>query len=106
MVLLGNNIYVMTQAIGKKEEPCLPHNLSMINTNTEMTTESRHISVVIKNQTTVLIIIGKDIKVIWVVAVKRVPPVEVRPGTLEKLDEMQRIQPTSMSIECRKEILL
>ena len=35
-----------------------------------------------------LITIGKDIKMAWVVAVNRVPPVEVMPGMLEKLDEM------------------
>ena len=45
----------------------------------------------IKNQTTVPIIIGKGIKVAWVVAVNRVPPVEVMSGTLGKLDEMQGI---------------
>ena len=58
MVLLGNNLYIMTQAPGKREEPCLLHGLSMVNTYTEMTTGSRHITVVIKNQTAVLIIIS------------------------------------------------
>ena len=78
-VLLGNNMYIMTQAPEKGEEPCLPHGLSVVNTYTEMTTGSRHVDVVIKNQTAALIIIGKDIKVTQVVAVKRVPPIEVMP---------------------------
>ena len=40
------------------------------------------------------------------VAVNRVPPIEVTPGTLEKLDEMQGIQHAGMSVEHRKEMLL
>ena len=62
-VLLGNNMYVMTQAPGKGEEPCFPHDLSMVNTYTEMTTGSRCVAIVIKNQTAVPIIIGKGVKV-------------------------------------------
>ena len=69
----------------------MPHGISMVNTYTEMTTGSRCVVIVIKNQTAALIIIGKDIKVTWVVVVNRVPPVEVMPGTLEMLDEMQGI---------------
>ena len=57
----------------------------------------------IKNQTAVLIIIGKVIKVAWVVAANRVLPVEVMSGTLEKLDKMQGIWWTRMSIDHRKE---
>ena len=53
-----------------------------------------------------LIVIGKGIKVTWVVAVNRVPPVEVMPATLEKLDKMLGIQWTKMSIEWRKMRLL
>ena len=49
-VLLGNNMYVMTQAPEKGEEPCLLHGLSMVNTNTEMTTVSRHVAIVIKTK--------------------------------------------------------
>ena len=105
-VLLGNNMHVMTQAPEKGEEPCLPHSLSMANTYTEMATGSRHITIVIKNQTAALIIIGKGIKVAWVAAANRVPPVEVAPGTWEKLDEIQGVQQTRMSIEHRKEMLL
>ena len=105
-MLLGNNMYIMTQAPEKDEEPCLSYGLSMANTYTEMTTGSKHVAIVVKNQTAVLIIIGKGIKVIQVVAVYRVPPVEVIPGTLEKLEEMQGIQQTKMSIEQRKEMFL
>ena len=64
------------------------HGLSVANTYTEMTTGSRHVAIVIKNQTSVLIIIGKSIKVTWVVAANGIPPVEDMPGTLEKLDKM------------------
>ena len=106
MVLLGNNMHVMTQGSEKREEPCLPHSLSMVNTYTKMATGSRHVTVVIKNQTATPIIISKGVKVTQLVVANRVPPVEVRPGTLEKLDKMQEIQWTWMSIEHRKEVLI
>ena len=95
-VLLGNNMYLMTQAPEKGEEPCLPHLLSMVNTYTKMTTGSRHVAIVIKNQTAALIFIGKGIK--WVVAANRVPPIEVMPATLEKLDKMQGVLQIKTSI--------
>ena len=88
-MLLGNNVYIMTKDPEKGEEPCLPYGLSKVNTYTEMTTGSRQVTIVIKNQTAALIIIGKGIKVTQVVAANWVPPVKVMPGTLEKLDEMQ-----------------
>ena len=106
IVLLGKNMYIMTQAPEKGEEPCLPHVLSVVDTCTEMTTGSRNVTVVITNQTAVPFIIGKGVKVIQVVAANRVPPVEGMPGTLEKLDEMQGIWQTKMSIEHRKETFL
>ena len=76
-VLLGNNMYIMTQAPEKEEESCLPHGLSMVNAYTEMTTGNRHVTVVTKNQTDVPIIIGKGVKVTQVVTANRVPPVKV-----------------------------
>ena len=105
-VLLGNNMYAVTQAPEKGEEPCLQHSLSMVNTYSKMTTGSSYVAVVNKNQTDALIIICKGIKVTWVVAANRVPSVEVIPGTLEMLNVMQGIQQTRMSIELRKEMLL
>ena len=90
-VLWGNNMHVMTQVPEKGEEPCLSHSLSMANTYTEMTTGSKHVAIVIKNQMAVPITICKGVKITWVVAANRVPPVEVMPGTLEKLDKMQGI---------------
>ena len=83
-VLLGNNMYVMTQATEKGKEPCLPHGLSMVNTYMEVTIGSRHVAIVIKNQTAVPIIISKGVKVTWVVAANGVPLIEVMPWTLEK----------------------
>ena len=78
-VLLGSNMYVITQAPEKSEEPCLPHSLGMVNTYTEMTTRSWCVAIVIKNQTTALIIVGKGVKITQVVAVNRVTPIEVMP---------------------------
>ena len=39
-VLWGNNMYIMTQAPEKGEEPCLPHGLCIVNTYTKITTGS------------------------------------------------------------------
>ena len=64
-VLLGSNIYIMTQAPRRGKEPCLPHGLSVANTYTEMTTGRRCFAVLIKNHTAALIVIGKDVKVGW-----------------------------------------
>ena len=96
----------MTQVLENGEEPCLAHDLSMLNTYPKMTPVRRHVAIFIKIQTVVLITIGKGIYITWVVAVNRIPPVEDMPETLEKLDKMQGIQWTKMSIEQRKEILL
>ena len=90
-VLQGKNMYIMMQAPEKGGEPCLPHGLCVVNTYTGMTAGSKCVAVVIKNQMAVLVMIGKGIKITQVVAANRVPPVEVMPGTLEKLDEMQGI---------------
>ena len=90
-VLWANSMYMMSQALEKSEEACLPHGLCMANTYTEMATGSKHVTIVIKNQMDVPISIGKGIKITWVVAANRVPPVEGMPGTLEKLDEIQGI---------------
>ena len=63
----------------------------MANTYTKVTTGSRYVTIMIKNQTATLIIIGKGINIALVVAANMVPPVEVKPGILKKLDEMQGI---------------
>ena len=62
-VLLGNNMYVMTQAPEKGEELCLSHGLSVANAYTEMTTGSKHVTTVMKNQIAAPIIISKGVKV-------------------------------------------
>ena len=94
-VLQGNSMYVMTQAPEKGEEPCLPHGLCIVKTYTKMTTGSKCVAIVTKNQMAVPNTISKG-----------VPPVEVVPETLAKLDEIQGIQWTQMTIEQRKEMLL
>ena len=53
----------------------------------------------------ILITITKGVKIGQVVAVNAVLQVEVAPRTLEKLDEMQGIQQTRMSVEWRREVL-
>ena len=51
-----------------------------------------------------LITIAKGIKVTKVVAANAVSPVEVTPNTLEKLDGMQGIHWTKMTVEQRKKL--
>ena len=102
-MFLGSNMHVMMQALKGGDGPCLPHGLSVMNTYTNVTTGSKWVAVVVKNLTASLITITKGIKVSQVVAANVVPQVEVAPGTLEKLDEMQGIQQTRMSVEWRKE---
>ena len=63
------------------------------------------VTVMVKNLTATLITIAKGIKVTQVVSANVVPPVEVVPGTLEKLDEIQGIQQTRLSVEWRNEML-
>ena len=52
------------------------------------------------------ITITKGVTVTQVVAANAVAPVELVPGTLEALDEVQGIQQSKMSVERRKEELL
>ena len=61
---------------------------------------------VVKNLTAILIIIAKGIKVTQVVAANVVSPVKLTPDTLEKLDEIQGIQQTKMTVEQGKKLLL
>ena len=83
----------------------MPHGLGVVNTYTEMTTGRKRVDVMIKNLTTALITITKGIKITQEVAMDMVFQVEPASATLEKLDEMQGIQQTKMSVEQRKEIL-
>ena len=104
-MFLGSNMHMMTQALEGGGGPCLPHGLSIMNTYTEMTTGSKWVAVMVKNLTATLITIAKGVKVTQVVATNAVPYMEVVPGTLEKLDEIQGIQQTRMSVEQRRETL-
>ena len=60
---------------------------------------------VVKNLMATPIPIAKGIKVAHVVVANAVPPLEIAPGTLEKLDEIQGIQQTRKMVEQRKELL-
>ena len=104
-MLLGNNMHVMAQTLKGNDGPCLPHSVSVINTYTEVTTTSKGIVVVVKNLTAIPITIAKGVKVTQVIAVNVVPQVEAASETLEKLDEMQGIQQTRMSVEWRSKVI-
>ena len=104
-MLLGNNIHVMMQTLKGGDWPCLSQSVSVMNTYTEVTTGNRWVAVIVKTLMAILITIIKGIKVTQVVAANAVPQMEVAPGTLEKLDEMQGIQWTRMWVEQRREVL-
>ena len=55
--------------------------------------------------TTAPVPIARGVKIAQVVAVNAIHQVEISPGTLEKLDEVQGIQRSKMSVEQRKEAL-
>ena len=57
-----------------------------------------------KNLTPTPITIAKGVKVTQVVAANVVPQVDIVPGILEKLDEIQGIWQIRMSVEWRKEM--
>ena len=89
----------MMQTLKGGDGPHLPHGLCVMNTYTQVITGSRQVAVIVKILMAILITIAKGVKVTQVVAVNAVPKVEVAPRTLEKLDELQGIQHTRMSVE-------
>ena len=102
---MGSNMHVMTQTMKGNDRTYLPHGWSVVNTYTEVTTGSKQVAVIVKNLMATPITIAKGIKVAQVVATNAMPQVELAPRTLEKLDEMQGIQQTSMSVEWRRNVL-
>ena len=104
-MLLGNNMHVTTQSLKGGDGPHLPHDLSVVNTYTEVISGSKWVAVVVKNLMAIPIAITEGVKVTQVVAANAVPQVEVEPGTLEELDEVQGIQQTKMSVERRRVVL-
>ena len=98
-LLLENSMHVMTQSLKGGDGTHLSHGLSVMNTYTKVISGSKWVTVVVKNLMAALITIIKGIKIIQVVAVNVVPPVEVTPSTLEKLDEIKGIQWTKIMVE-------
>ena len=76
-LLLGNNMHVMTQSLKGGDGPHLPHGLSVVNTHIKVISGRKLVVVAVKNLMAALITIAKGIKVIQVVVVNVVPPVEV-----------------------------
>ena len=105
IMLLGNNMHVMMQTLKGGDGLDLSSGLSVVNVYTKVSTGSRQVAVIVKNLMAIPITIAKGIKVTQVVAANAVPQVEVVTRTLEKLDKMQGIQWTRMSVEWRREVL-
>ena len=49
ILLLGNNIHVMTQFLKRGDGPLLPHGLSVVNMYTKVTSGSKQVAVVVKS---------------------------------------------------------
>ena len=99
---LDSGMHVMMQGL-EGNNTYWPHRLSMLNTYTEMTTGLKQVVVMVKNLTVAPIIIAKGVRITQVIAANAIPQVGVSPGILEKLDKMQGIQTSRMSVEQRKE---
>ena len=98
-MLQDNNMHVMAQTLKEDDGPDLPHSFSFMNTYTKLAIGNKQVAVVVKNLTADPITLAKGIKVAQVVTANAVPSVEVAPGTLEQLDEIQGIQQTRMLVE-------
>ena len=98
-------MHVMTQHLKGGDGPNLHHGLSVVNTYTEVISGSKRVAVLVINLTAAPITIAKGVKVFQVVVVNVVPPLEVTPRTLKKLDEIYGIQWTKMTVKHRKKLL-
>ena len=99
-------MHVMTHSLKEGHGPHLPPGLSVVNTYIEVVSGSKWVMVVVKNLTATTITIAKGVKVVQEVIVYVVPPVKLTPDTLEKLDEIQCIHQTKMTVKQRKKLLL
>ena len=90
---------VMTQSLKGGDGPHLLHGLSVVNMYTKVISEGKQVAGVVRSMMTTPVTIAKGTKVTHVVTVNVVPPAEVTPSTLEKLDEIQGIQQTKMTVE-------
>ena len=95
----------MTQILKGGDGSHLPHGLSVVNMYTKVISRSKKVAVVVKNLMATLLTIAKGIKVTQVIAVNTVPQVEMAPRILKKLDKVQGIQQTKMSVERRRDLL-
>ena len=48
-IFLGSNMHMMMQILEGGDGPCLPYNLSVMNTYTKMTTGSKQVAVMVVN---------------------------------------------------------
>ena len=67
-MILGKNMYVMTQSLRRGDGPYLPHSLSVMNMYNKVISGSKWVVVVVKNLMAILITIAKGTKVSHIVA--------------------------------------
>ena len=87
------------QGLGGGDVSYLLHRLSVVNTYTEVTTGSRWVAVVVQNLMVIPITTTNGVKVTQVVAANVVPPVNLAPRSMEKIDQIQGNQQMRMSVK-------
>ena len=100
----GARLNVMTQALCA-EEGSLPQGLTIQNAYTEMCNGSKSVTVVVRNGMAYPQTLKKKIPVARVVAANCMPEVQMWPGMMDTLDEVQGIQAPKMTTEQRQEKL-
>ena len=100
----GVRLNIMTQAL-HAEEGSLLQCLMIQNAYTKMCNGSKSVTIMVRNGTAYPQTLKKKIPVARVVAANHMPKVQMWPGTMDALDEVQGIQTPKMTIEQRQEKL-
>ena len=95
---------IMTQAL-HAEEGSLPQGLMIQNAYTEMHNGSKSITILVRNGTAYPQTLKKKIPIARVVTANHGPEVQMWPGMMDALDEVQGIQTPKMTTEQREENL-
>ena len=108
ILLKGVNMNVITRAPNKADGN-LPFGVFVTNVYTELHDGCKSVAVVVQNQTARPVTLKKGRVIARVEAANKVPPAQMIPGTLEKLDELEGLErPKSpkLSVDERQDKLL
>ena len=100
----GARLNIMPQVL-HAEEGSLLQGLMIHNTYTKMCNGSKSVTIMVRNVTAYPQTLKKKIPVARVVAANHVPEVQMQPGTMDALDEVQGIQTPKMTMYQRQKKL-